>query len=67
MFRAEIKIRGSTAREQRDAIADTLRRLADRVASDHAPLAGSSRVTIMTEGALAGAGWFELAQARLVG
>ena len=59
MFRAEIHIRGNTPCEQRHAIAEVLRRMAEKVALDNAPLAGAPRVTISNGDELAGEGWFE--------
>jgi hypothetical protein len=66
MFRAEIAIRGDTKREQRDRIAAALRLMAVRVESSDDPLVGSPHVTIVTDGQLAGTGFFELGQGRLV-
>jgi hypothetical protein len=59
MFRAEIHICGNTPREQRAAIARVLKRMADKIVLDDAPLAGSAQVTISDGGQVAGEGWFE--------
>jgi hypothetical protein len=66
VFRAEVRIIGDTPRQQRVAIAGTLREMTDRVELDNDPLAGSSRITITTEGQLAGEAWFEIGLGRLV-
>jgi hypothetical protein len=59
LFRAEIHISGNTPREQRLAIAADLKRMAEKVILDNAPLSGAARVTISNGDKLAGEGWFE--------
>ena len=59
MFRAEIYVRGNTPREQRLAIASGLKRMAEKIVLDSAPLSGSSQVTISDRDQVAGVGWFE--------
>lgn len=59
MFRAEIHVRGNTPREQRYHVALVLKRMAEKVVLDDAPLVGSAQLTISDGRQVAGEGWFE--------
>jgi hypothetical protein len=64
LFRAEIHICGNTTREQRHHVALVLKRMAEKIVLDDAPLAGSAQVTISDLGQVAGEGWFEASLVR---
>ena len=64
LFRAEIHIWGNTTREQRHHVALVLKRMADKIVLDDAPLAGSAQVTISDLGPVADEGWFEASLVR---
>jgi hypothetical protein len=60
MFRAEITIRGNSPHEQRYALAQVLRSMADHVTlSSRAPIEGASPHVISVEGKIAGSYFFD--------